>query len=75
MKSSYFLYCPPETREGVANTRDVYSGAGTREEKMFSLLSTRNKRRCTEYTRRVFGGGDARREATVLTVQQKQEKV
>ena len=27
-KRSYFLYCPPKTREGVANTCAVYAGAG-----------------------------------------------
>ena len=43
---SYFLYCPPKTREGHS-----------------------------EYTRRVFGCGDARREANFFTVHQKQEKI
>ena len=68
---SYFLYCPPKTRDDAANTRAVYSGAGTRGEKLLSLLSTKNKRRYSEYTFRVFGCGDARREATFFTVHQK----
>ena len=70
---SYFLYCPPKTRDDAANTHSVYSGAGTRGEKLLSLLSTKNKRRCSEYTLRVFGCGDARREAAFFTVHQKQE--
>ena len=72
---SYFLYCPPKTREDTANTRAVYSGAGTSGEKLLSLLSTKNKRRYSEYTHRVFGCGDDRREATFFTVHQKQEKI
>ena len=71
-----FLYCPPKTREDTANTSPVYSGAGTRGEKLLSLLSTKNKRRYSEYKPRVFGCGDARREATAFfTVHQKQEKI
>ena len=50
---SYFLYCPPKTQEDTANTRSVYSGAGTHGEKLLSLLSTKNKRRYSEYTLRV----------------------
>merc|ERR1711969_327576 len=38
---SYFLYCPSKTREDTANTRAVYLGAGTRGEKLLSLLSTK----------------------------------
>ena len=57
----------------AANTRAVYSGAGTRGETLLSLLSSKNKRRYSEYTRRVFGCGDARREATLFTVHQKQK--
>ena len=64
-----------KTREDTANTRTVYSGAGTSGEKLLSLLSTKNKRRYSEYTHRVFGCGDARREATFFTVHQKQEKI
>ena len=51
------------------------SGAGTSGDKLLSLLSTKNKRRYSEYTRRVFGCGDERREATFFTVHQKQEKI
>ena len=60
--------------EYTANTRAVYSDAGTRVLNVLnSLLSTKNKRRYSEYTRRVFGYGDARIEATCFTVHQKQE--
>ena len=52
-------------------TRAVYSGSGTRGEKLLSLLSTKNKRRYSEYTRRVFGCGNARRDATLFTVHKK----
>ena len=67
----YFLCCPSKARDGVANTCAVYSGAGTRGEKLLSLLSTECKVSYSEYVRRVFGCGDARREATFFTVHQK----
>ena len=69
---SYFIYCSPKTREVTTNTRAVYSGSGTRGEKLLSLLSTKNKRRYSEHTRHVFWFGDARREATCFTVYQNQ---
>ena len=98
---SYFLYCPPKAPEETANTRSVYLGAGTREEKLpgtfftvhkkhekiqrihascirvrgraersyFLYCTTKNKRRNSEYTLRVFGCGDVRREPTSFTAQ------
>ena len=71
---SYFLYCPPKTSEGTANTRSVYLGVGDARREATFFTIHKNKRKYREYTRRVFGFGNARREA-FFTVHQKQEKI
>ena len=58
---SYFLYCPPKTRDDAANTRVVYSGAGTRGEKLFSLLSTKTRDNAAN-TLAVYSGAGTRGE-------------
>ena len=90
-KCSNILYCGSRTRAGKGKIRVVWSGAGTGGEKLLCCVDVfgcgdarreatfftvhQNKRRYSEYTRRVFGYEDARREVTFFTVHQKREKI